>query len=693
MYHDLQMPVVNLPLIGVKRQQALAAVGVHTLEDLLYYVPRAYLDRSSVKPIGHLVPGESCTVIGEILRTKIQQARRRKIFKVEISDSSGILTLNWFHGIEWISKVFKAGDTVSVFGKVEFFQGNAMTHPDFDFIDESREALNTGGVIPVYPLTQDLRRCGFSSRSFRRLFAAVLEQLPADIPGSIPESLRREQSFMPFSEAIRQVHLPGSAETLQSALRRFKFEEFLMLQLLMAIRKQKSRQERNNAPCSKAGNIIHRLYHQLPFEPTNAQKRAVKEIYADLQGKAPMNRLLQADVGSGKTLVAAMCAAIMTANGYQTAIMAPTEILAEQHAQHFRREFERLEVESCLITGKTPRKAREKILEDIATGKTPIVIGTHALISEDVHFHRLGLVVIDEQHRFGVEQRGSLIGKGVLPHVLAMTATPIPRTLSMTIYGDMDVSLIDEMPQGRIPVRSKVVEPGRLEQVYRFIEQEMQAGKQVYVVYPLISESEKTDLQALEQGFSFLRERFADYRPKMLHGKTKKEEKQRIMQDFRGGRTQMLVSTTVIEVGIDNPNATVMLIENAERFGLSQLHQLRGRVGRGKDASWCILVRRSDTDTALERLQVLERSNDGFRIAEEDLRQRGQGEIFGVRQHGLPEFRFVDMYTDRSLLEAARKAAFELIAADPHLLKEQHRALRNHFLRYYKDKLRHAGIS
>ncbi|MDD5708986.1 MAG: ATP-dependent DNA helicase RecG [Candidatus Marinimicrobia bacterium] len=693
MYNDLQIPVVNLPMIGIRRQQALAGVGIHTLEDLLYYVPRNYLDRSSVKAIGHLVVGESCTVIGEVLRVKLMQAHRRKIFKVEISDTSGLLTLNWFHGIEWISKAFKPGDTVSVFGKVDFYNGLVMTHPDYDFIDQKRDTLNTGAVIPVYPLTQELRRSGFSSRSFRKLFASVLDLLPPDIPHGIPESLRREQGFMSFSEAIRQLHFPGSAETLQSALRRFKFEEFFMLQLLMAIRKQKLQREKNSAPCSKAGDIVHRLYHQLPFEPTGAQKRVVKEIYADLRGEVPMNRLLQGDVGSGKTLVAAMCAAIMTANGYQTAIMAPTEILAEQHARHFRREFERLGVESCLITGKTPRKQRETMLEGIVLGKIPIVIGTHALISDDVRFHALGLVVIDEQHRFGVEQRGSLIGKAAQPHVLAMTATPIPRTLSMALYGDMDVSLIDEMPRGRKPVRTKVVEPGRLEQVYRFLEKEMQAGRQVYVVYPLISESEKMDLQALEQGFSDLSRRFSEYRPEMLHGKTKKEEKLRIMQDFMEGRSKMLVSTTVIEVGIDNPRASVMLIENAERFGLSQLHQLRGRVGRGTEASWCILIRRSDADIALERLQVLEKNNNGFRIAEEDLRQRGQGEMFGVRQHGLPEFRFVDMYTDRPLLETARKAAFDLIKSDPHLLKTEHRDLRAYFLRHYKDKLRHAGIS
>ncbi|MDZ7821126.1 MAG: ATP-dependent DNA helicase RecG [Candidatus Marinimicrobia bacterium] len=512
------------------------------------------------------------------------------------------------------------------------------------------------------------------------------------IPDCIPEEIRRRHQLIPLHRAFRGIHFPESPDMLQEALYRFKFQEFLMLQGMMAIKRKKLRKTPNTAHCVIAGDILHKLYHQLPFEPTNAQKRVLKEIYADFRGEVPMNRLLQGDVGCGKTLVAAMAAAIMTANAYQTAIMAPTEILATQHYEHFKKNSTGSKAPCCLMTGKTAKKEREKIREAVASGEIPIVIGTHALIREAVRFSRLGLAVIDEQHRFGVDQRGELIRKGLHPHVLAMSATPIPRTLSMTLYGDMDVSLIDEMPKNRVPVKTKVVTPSRLPSVYHFLEKEMQAGKQVYVVYPLIAESEKMDLQALEKGFDELSRHFRGYRLEMLHGKVKKEEKKRIMAGFRENSVQMLVSTTVIEVGVDNPNATVILIENAERFGLSQLHQMRGRVGRGTKASWCILVQRNRSESTDERLKIMEKSNDGFRIAEEDLRQRGQGDLFGARQHGLPEVKFIDIYRDRPLMEKVRKTAFCLIREDPQLLAPGHREFRRYFLSHYGDKLHYMSI-
>ncbi|MCF7832276.1 MAG: ATP-dependent DNA helicase RecG [Candidatus Marinimicrobia bacterium] len=691
-FQDLNINVSNLPLIGEKRREALATVGVYTLEDLLYYVPRAYLDRSSVKPIGQLIVGEECTVVGEVQRVRLIPAKKRKILKIEIMDSSGILTLNWFHGSEWIQNTFKPGDTVSVFGKVEFYRGNTMTHPDFDIIDPDKDALNTGGVIPVYPLTQDLRKSGFTSRSFRKLFALILDKLHPDISDPIPEKIRNENNLMSFIEAIKQLHFPGSADLLNKALYRFKFQESLMLQSIISIKKRRVKEQKNNTKCEKAGEILRNLYEHLPFEATEAQKRVLKEIYSDFKGDHPMNRLLQGDVGCGKTLVAAMAAAIITANGYQTAIMAPTEILANQHYEHFKSEFDRLDVNCCLLTGKTPKKQRDLLLSEIASGAIPIVIGTHALIQEDVLFSHLGLVIIDEQHRFGVDQRGTLIKKGLHPHTLAMTATPIPRTLSMTLYGDMDVSIIDEMPKGRIPVRTKVVLPKRLPGVYDFLEKEMIAGQQIYVVFPLIAESEKIDLKAVEKGYEELQERFHAYNVGMLHGRTKKDDKKQIMQAFINNEIQLLVSTTVIEVGVNNPNATVMLIENAERFGLSQLHQLRGRVGRGSEASWCILVQRNQTQISTDRLRILENSNDGFIISEEDLRQRGQGDLFGARQHGLPDLKFVNMFSDRPIMEKARDTAFTLIQNDPQLLLPVNLNFRNYFLTHYADKLDYAGI-
>ena len=691
-YHNLKTDVIDLPLIGEKRREALASVGVHTLEDLLYYVPRAYLDRRSVKPIGQLIVGEECTVVGEVQRVKLIPAKKRKILKIEIADTSGILTLNWFHGSEWIQNTFKPGDTVSVFGKVEFYRGNAMTHPDFDIIDPNKDALNTGGVIPVYPLTQDLRKSGFTSRSFRKLFALILDKLHPELPDPIPEKILNENALMPFIDAIRQLHFPASSGMLNKAMYRFKFQESLMLQSIISIKKQRIQEQKNHARCEKAGDILRKLYEHLPFEATDAQKRVLKEIYSDLRGDKPMNRLLQGDVGCGKTLVAAMAAAIITANGFQTAIMAPTEILASQHFDHFKNEFDRLGVNCCLLTGKTTKKQRDRLLQEIASGEVPIVIGTHALIQEDVQFQQLGLVIIDEQHRFGVDQRGTLIKKGLHPHTLAMTATPIPRTLTMTLYGDMDVSIIDEMPKGRLPVKTKVILPTRLPGVYDFFEKEMNAGKQIYVVYPLIAESEKMDLKAVEKGYEELKERFSSYQIGMLHGRTKKDDKKNIMQAFIENRIQLLVSTTVIEVGINNPNATVMLIENAERFGLSQLHQLRGRVGRGSEASWCILVQNNQTRISTDRLQILEKSNDGFKISEEDLRQRGQGDLFGARQHGLPDLKFINMFSDRPIMEKARRTASDLIQNDPQLLLPVHKEFRSFFLDHYRDKLDYAGI-
>ena len=691
-YKEPTLQVIDLPLIGEKRREALASVGVRTLEDLLYYVPRAYLDRSSVKPIGRLIVGEECTVVGVVQRIRLIPAKKRKILKVEIMDNSGILTLNWFHGSEWIQKTFQPGDTVSVFGKVEFYRGNTMTHPDFDIIDPNKDALNTGGVIPVYPLTQELRKSGFTSRSFRKLFAQLLDNLHPDFPDPLPRGIMEDKKLMSFTEAIRQMHFPESQASLENALYRFKFQESLMLQSIVAIKKQKIQQQMNQAKCLKAGDLLKDMYDHLPFEPTDAQKRVLKEIYADMKSDTPMNRLLQGDVGSGKTLVAAMVAAIVTANGYQTAIMAPTEILANQHYEHFKSEFDRLGVACCLLTGKTTKKQREILLRAIKEGVVPIVIGTHALIQDDVVFKQLGLTIIDEQHRFGVDQRGSLIKKGLQPHVLAMTATPIPRTLSMTLYGDMDISVIDEMPKGRLPVKTKVVLPSRLQGVYDFFEKEMTAGRQIYVVYPLIAESEKMDIKAAEEGYKELQERFKGFQLALLHGKTKKDEKREIMQGFMTNKINLLVSTTVIEVGVNNPNASVMLIENAERFGLSQLHQLRGRVGRGSDAAWCILVQGNLSPQSEERLMIMENTHDGFVISEEDLKQRGQGDMFGSRQHGLADLKFLNMYSDRRIMEEARDTAFEMIREDSQLLKPANAAFRQYFLSHYLDKLNYAEI-
>ena len=692
LYSDLNTKVIELPLIGEKRRKALASVGVLNLEDLLYYVPRTYLDRSSIKAIGQAVVGEECTVVGEVRKVQVIPTRnKRKILKIELADSSGFITLNWFHGIDWVSKAFEIGDLVSVFGKVEFFRGNTMTHPDFDFIGK-RDAFNTGAVIPVYPLSQDLRKAGLSSRAFRKLFSRLLDNLSPEIHDPIPRSILEEQKLMPFLKAIRELHFPDDLAFLEKARHRFKYQEALMFQSVVALRRKKYKAHPNGAKCEKAGQLLTAMYENLPFDPTNAQKRVVKEIYEDLKAEHPMNRLLQGDVGCGKTLVAAMSAAIVTANGFQTAIMAPTEILATQHYESFKNEFDRLGVKCCLLTGKTPKKQRELLLLEIQAGRIPIVIGTHALIQKDIHFNKLGLVIIDEQHRFGVDQRGELIKKGPPPHTLAMTATPIPRTLSMTLYGDMDVSVIDEMPKGRIPVRTKLVAPSRLPSIYEFFDKEVDAGRQVYVVYPLIAESEKLDLKTVEKGYEELKELFPHISVAMLHGKTKKDAKNAIMSAFIANEINILVSTTVIEVGVNNPNASVMLIENAERFGLSQLHQLRGRVGRGTQESWCILVQRNNSPDSTARLRIMEKTSDGFVISEEDMKQRGQGDIFGSRQHGMPEMKFINMFTDRKYMETARISANAIFNEDEQLLLPVNASFREFFRKHYAKKLEYSGI-
>jgi ATP-dependent DNA helicase RecG len=689
----LDQSVEYLPLVGPKRGQILRQLGISTVEELLGYFPRTYLDRSTITPIAKLVPGETTTAIGTVMRSGVQQIKNRTMFKVLIKDDTGYLNLNWFHGSKWLQSQFKEGDLISVSGKVDFFRGPVMTHPDFDFLDDKKGPLNTAGLIPVYPLNQSMRQAYLNSRQLRRIFFAIFQKGISGLADPIPEAILHRYKLMPYREALEQIHLPDSSELLAAALFRFKFQELFMYQLVLAVKRHWVKNSPNAPQCSSAGALIHQLYQQLPFELTEAQKRVVREIYGDLQRPEPMQRLLQGDVGSGKTVVAALVAAIMVANGYQTAIMAPTEILAEQHNRSFQQFFAPLKVRSALIIGNQRKSEREALLAALANGEISIVIGTHALIQDKVTFHKLGLVIIDEQHRFGVDQRGALIRKGVAPHMLAMTATPIPRTLSITLYGDMDISVIDQMPSGRQPVSTKAVTPDRLPKVYDFIKQELQAGRQAYIVYPLISESQVLDLEAAEKGFDKIsRELFSEFQVALLHGKTPRDEKDETMRRFLAGEIHILVSTTVIEVGVNVPNATIMLIENAERFGLTQLHQLRGRVGRGAEKSYCILISRQATELARLRLRILENESNGFVISEEDLKLRGPGDYFSYRQHGDAGLKVADLMKDSAMVTPAREAAFSIVEKDPQLLAPQHQTTRKFFLKHYKDKLDYATI-
>ncbi|BFN38098.1 ATP-dependent DNA helicase RecG [Fidelibacter multiformis] len=691
MHPFLDQNVGKVPYIGRARETILNDMGIATVEDLLTYFPRRYLDRTTIKSIGNLVTGEECTVVGEVVNSVLQQHRRRKILHVTLRDATGYMTLNWFQGHQWIQKVLKPGETISVSGKVDFFRGHTMTHPDFDFVD--RDQLNTGMLVPVYPLTQELRKRGLNSRVFRRIFNRLFNQCPPQLPDPLPDDVLHQIRILPYRDALYQMHFPDDEASLKKGWFRFKFQELFMLQLLLAIKKKTIREQKSPYVCSHAGDLIHKLYHSLPFDLTNAQKRVIREIYEDLRSGHIMNRLLQGDVGSGKTLVAAAAAAIMIDNGYQSAIMAPTEILANQHYINFNQLFMPLNIPVALLTGRLGAAQKRESLTHVANGQTPIVIGTHALIQEGVTFSKLGFVVVDEQHRFGVDQRGLLIKKGMNPHVLSMTATPIPRTLSLSLYGDMDVSILDEMPPGRKTVRTRVVTPGGLALAYDFIRKEVRKGRQIYVVYPLISESEKMDLKAAEAGYEELRDEiFPDLKVALLHGRTPSREKEAVMQDFKGGKIHILVSTTVIEVGVDVPNASIMMIENAERFGLTQLHQLRGRVGRGAEQSYCLLVNRKNTEQGNTRLRILEKSSDGFEIAEADLQLRGPGEFFSTRQHGDSGLKIADLVSDMPIMIKARKEAFKLVEKDPQILLPRHRNLLDFFLKHYRDKLDYATI-
>ncbi|MEA1987509.1 MAG: ATP-dependent DNA helicase RecG [Candidatus Marinimicrobia bacterium] len=692
MTNYLQNKLLQIPYIGEARTDILEQIGIHTVEDFLYNFPRRYLDRASVKPMNQLIVGEECTVIGKVDKIWTTRIRQRTILKVAIKDDYGYLTLNWFGGVYWIKNIFKVGDMVSVSGKITYYQGFTITHPDFDFLDSKIGNLSTGFIVPVYALSETMRKKGLNSRQFRKIFKQLFLQIPQDIPDPIPQKIRDEYKLDGILEGLKSIHFPKDKESLRKARYRFKFQEFLMLQSVLAVKRREIRSQKCDAQCKKAGDLTTNLYNKLPFDLTDAQKRVTREIYNDLKSKVPMNRLLQGDVGSGKTIVSAIASAIMTENNFQTAIMAPTEILAEQHFENFRKYFQPWGIECKLLIGKQRKKERAEILNRIKSGETKIIIGTHALIQKGVEFKKLGLVIIDEQHRFGVDQRMELIKKANNPHVLSMTATPIPRTLSISLYGDMDTSIIDEMPKGRKPIVTRVVKEFQLPKVYDFLKDQIKLGRQIFIVYPLISESEKMDLQTAEKGFEKLSQIFKNSKVGLLHGRMKKDDKNEVMEKYKSGETDILVSTTVIEVGVDIPNATVMIVENAERFGLSQLHQLRGRIGRGGEKSYCILVSRKDTEQGSERLRILEETIDGFKISEADMRLRGPGEFFSARQSGLVDLKIADLIEDGEILKKARKSAFSIIKDDPKLENKENADFKEFFLKNNKDKLNYASI-
>ena len=565
-------------------------------------------------------------------------------------------------------------------------------HPEYDKLNIDDDPLNTGSVIPLYPLTQELQKAGIENRFFRKIIRGMLKEIN-NISDFFPSEFLQKHKLVSRYEALHWIHFAEKEKDVKGAIYRLKFDEHFFLQFLMALKKE-SNCRVGTKPLDKTGPHVKLIYDQLNFELTDAQNRVLKEIRTDLGKPITMNRLLQGDVGSGKTIVAVLAAAIAIGNNVQIAVMAPTEILVRQHYESFKTFFETGRITCAILVGNTKESERKKVIDALKTGRIDLIVGTHALIQKDIEFKNLGLVIVDEQHRFGVVQRGDLVEKGLNPHFLAMTATPIPRTLAITYHGDMDLSIIDELPKHRKPVITKKIGPERVKNVYNFMKNEVSKGRQCMIVYPLVEETEKSDLAAAVEAYETLsRTAFTDVNVGLIHGRMKKEEKDNIMNEFSDNRIQILVSTTVIEVGIDVPNATVMLVEHADRFGLIQLHQLRGRVGRGSEKSYCIFVQRDITENSRKRLDILERTNDGFVISDEDLKLRGPGEFFGIKQSGFFKYKIADLVMDGPIIKSARKAAFDLVAKDPHLRNRSFIELRRHFLKKYQHMLDFVNIS
>jgi ATP-dependent DNA helicase RecG len=691
-------PVQFLKGVGSKRAEWLKRLGIGTLEDLLYYLPWRYEDRSRLKPVAELVPGreQSVCVVVQSMHMTITSRRRFKIFEMLAGDESGSVRVKWFNQ-PYLQKVFKNGQRLMLTGKtkVNRYQGRGLEieNPVYEILDDEAVTvgLHTGRVVPIYHETQ-----GLTSRPVRSIMKTVLDGCVNRIPEILPAGIRTTHRFLPLSDALGLAHFPSEGTPLEllnggrsEAHRRLAFDELFLLQLGLGLKRRQISEETQGTSFRTDGPYFRRFLAGLPYQLTDAQKSVLEEIRRDMARPHPMNRLLQGDVGCGKTVVALAAMMIAADNGYQAALMVPTEILAEQHYLTLARWLGPFNLPCHLVTSGRPKREMSKVLKSIAAAGPAFVIGTHALIQEEIRFGRLGLVVVDEQHKFGVMQRALIQRKGVRPDVLIMTATPIPRTLALSVHGDLDLSVIHELPKGRAPVETRLCYESKRAQAFGLLARQVAEGRQAYIVYPIIEESEKTDLKAAMQMADHLqREVFPNLRIGLLHGRMPMDEKEKVMGSFKNGAIQILVATTVIEVGIDVPNATVMIIEHAERFGLSQLHQLRGRVGRGSHRSYCVLMAAAPvSDDAKRRLNAMIRSHDGFVIAEEDLSIRGPGEFFGTRQSGLPELRVANILRDARLLETAREEAWKLLSMDPEFTKPEHSALKAALSRKWKGKL------
>ena len=691
MAFSVDTPVQYVKGVGPKLGVLLKKKGIETLRDLLEFYPRAYEDRRAARSIASLKDGDFVGLQAEVARaTAIPMGRTgRKIYDISIRDASGLIHCKFFRiPFRGYFDKFQPGMKVRVVGKVILYRNQLeFHHPELhEWTEEEVGGEDKDALLPIYSETE-----GLSSKKLQAIIRAALAalELPKNLSLDIeknPDWLRKKYNLATYAESIYRIHVP-EAGMGQSYLdrqtpfhRRLIFDEFFMLELILASRK-KGMQDESAPPIPVHTAIETKFLKSLPFELTNAQKKVILEVQKDMALARPMNRLVQGDVGSGKTMVALITALSALANGYQVAMMAPTEILAQQHALNAEKFLKPLGIQVGFLSGQLRGKDKAQSLEDLASGKTQFIVGTHALIQDGVAFHNLGYVVVDEQHRFGVQQRSMLKGKGqesgLSPHFLLMTATPIPRSLAMTVYGDLDASIINELPKGRQAIVTRATYQSKRAQVLQFLQEQLQQGRQAYIVFPLVEESEKIDLKSATNEFEKLQNDLPKYRLGLLHGKMKAEDKDRIMESFRKHEIDVLVSTTVIEVGVDVPNANIMWVEHAERFGLSQLHQLRGRVGRGEFKSYCILMMGyAVSPEAQDRVRFLETTNDGFKVSEYDLEIRGPGEFLGVRQSGMPGFKMASLVRDLPILEEARQAAFELLDRDPKLAQKQHESLR-----------------
>ena len=660
--------------VGPERAKLFSKLGITNVASLLYYFPREWVDRSNIKPIIKVSPGALETVSGIVISSATRQVRGSlKITSVTIKDKSGFITGTWFNQ-PFMEKLLKKGVSVIFHGKVELYRGMLQIgNPEYELAEdddgEAKDTINVNRIVPIYPLTERL-----SQKQFRKIMKYSVDNYLEHLNEYMPDEVTERYNLIELKTAVYNAHYPSDFKTLEESRRRIIFDEFFFMQLAFAMRRKRVKDE-PGILFAKDGKLLDPFISSLPFTLTAAQKRVLGEIKADFTSGKPMNRLVQGDVGSGKTIVALAAAVIAVDNGCQAAIMAPTEILAEQHMKNISGLLNGTGIKAGLLLGGMKKKPREEVLNGIKDGTINIIIGTHALIQDDVIFNKLGLAVIDEQHKFGVMQRAQLMRKGTsLPHSLIMTATPIPRTLSLAVYGDTDISVIDELPPGRKPIKTMIFESWQTIKLYSFLGERLGEKSQIYMVYPLVDESEKLDLKSAIEMEKHIALRFKDFKTAIVHGQMKKEERDTAMAAFKNKEIDILVATTVIEVGIDIPDASVMVIEHAERFGLSQLHQLRGRVGRGSKQSYCVLVGDPQTEGGIKRLGIMAETQDGFKIAEADLEIRGPGEFMGTRQHGLPEFKMANIIRDRQLLELAKEAAFSFVSDNcdsNHIKKEQ----------------------